>query len=59
MTFIFVALGFSETGRIYVKGRVLGKFKDIISFRECVISISSIKGHLTLLYVFLLCDMEQ
>ena len=27
----------------YVKGRVLGKFKDIISLRECVISISSIK----------------
>ena len=27
----------------YMKGRVPGKFKDIISLRECVISISSIK----------------
>ena len=33
---------------------------DIISLRECIISITSIKGHLALLYLwFLPCDMEQ
>ena len=35
----------------YVKRRVPGKFKDIISLRECVISISSIKD-ISFFYIY-------